>query len=386
MRRDLSAPAYLTIAALSACVMFAVVWGWVALMPLAFLDPEYAAWAAKRQMLAQCDVGEVIVVGDSRAAADIMPVLMPRATTNLAVGGGAAIEALSAVRRALACPHPPRLVVISLNPGQFVRPDLFWERTVRFGFLGAPEIAELARASRAANDGSVYENGHNDGLTGRVRARLYAMRFPTLYFASLAKGGVFLRLWDNRRAVTERLASRGQYFFGTAPGCSEMAIEGHLDAFRPLPVLDLYFDRLLALLAARGVPTAFVAMPVNAETLRAARPALRAGFAAYLRRYAVKYPNFRVIGPTMLGWPDRLFGDNFSHLNPEGARLLSELLAPCLAGHDGACALDWMATAAQTAPGIKEEGLWPRFRASKFPISKFRASITGASAISSSPP
>ncbi len=377
-RERLSPPAYLALAALTAGCVVALVWVWVALMPLAFLDPEYAAWTAKRVMLARCDLGEVVVVGDSRAAADIIPALMPRLTTNLAVGGGEAIEALSAVRRALLCPHPPRLVVVSLNPGQFVRPDLFWERTVRFGFLDHAEVAELARASRAVNDWSVYENGHGDGLTGRTRAALYAVRFPSLYFGSLLKGGVFLRLWDNRRAFAERLAARGQYFFGTAPGCDEVAIEGHLDAFRPLPVLDLYFDRLLALLHARGVRAEFVAMPVNQETWDASRPAVRSAFAAYLRRYEQKYPNFHVMGPTVLGWADRYFGDDFSHLNPDGARLLSTRLGLCLAGDGTRCALDDGAASAQSAGAHTEREAW-------FQASRFRASITAASATSSSP-
>ncbi len=380
-RRPLSPAAYLAVAALSAGCVLALAWAWVTLMPIAFLDPEYAAWAAKQVMLARCDLGEVIVVGNSRAAADIMPVLLPRATTNLAVGGGEAIEALSAVRRALACPDPPRLVVISLNPGQFVRPDLFWERTVRFGFLDRAEIAELAEASRAANDWSIYESGHDDGLSGRIRAALYAVRFPSLYFGSLVKGGVFLRMWENRRAFAAGLTARGQYFFGTAPGCDEVAIEGHLDAFRPLPVLDLYFDRLLALLRDRGVRTEFVAMPVNRETWEASRPALRSAFAAYLRRYQDKYPNFRVVGPTMLGWPDRYFGDDFSHLNPEGARLLSARLGSCLAEGGADCALDATVSAAQTARASTEQEAW-----SRFPARRFRASTTAASARSSSPP
>lgn len=374
--------AYLAVAALSAGCILALVWTWVVLMPLAFLDPEYPAWVAKQEMLARCDVGEAVVVGDSRAAADIMPALMPRTTTNLAVGGGEAIEALSVARRALACPHPPRTALISLNPGQFVHPDLFWERTVRFGFLRPAEIAELARASRATGDWSVYDNGHGDGLTGRLRAALYAVHFPTLYFGSLVKGGVFLRLWGNRRALAEHLASRGQYFFGTAPGCGDVAIEGHLDAFQPLPVLDLYFDRLLALLDAHGVQAIFVTMPVNRETWGASRPALRSGFAAYLGRYEAKYPNFRVVTPTMIGWPDRFFGDDFSHLNPAGARRLSAHLARCLGGDGGACALDGNAALAQTVPRMieEDEGAW-----SRFPASRFRASITAASARSSSP-
>jgi len=380
-----SSRAYLAAFAVSAACVFALAWAWVALMPLAFLDPEYPAWAAKSDMLARCDLGEVVVVGDSRAAADVLPALMAHRTTNLAVGGGEAVEAFSAIRRALACPNPPRRVVISLNPGQFVHPDLFWERTVRFGFLDRAEVADLAVASRASHDWSVYENGHGDGLTGRVRAALYSLRFPTLYFGSLLKGGVFLRLWDNRRALAERLASRGQYFFGTAPGCDDVAIEGHLAAFRPLPVLDLYFDRLLTLLAAHDVQVAFIAMPVNRETMSASRPAMRAAFAAYLRRYEARYPNFHVVGPTMFGWPDRFFGDDFSHLNPTGARLLSARLARCLDADAASCRLDWDGAVAQTAPEVKEDGAWSRLPRNAFRASRFPESITAASATSSSP-
>ena len=62
-------------------------------MPLAYLDPEYPSWLAKRQMLGQCDLGDVLVVGDSRAAVNIVPALLDVKTTNLAVGGGQAIEA-----------------------------------------------------------------------------------------------------------------------------------------------------------------------------------------------------------------------------------------------------------------------------------------------------
>lgn len=376
-----SPSAYLALFAVSVCCVLGLAWAWVALAQLAFLDPEYPAWRAKSLLLARCDLGETIIVGDSRAAADVMPALLAHRTTNLAVGGGEAIEALSAVRRALACPHPPRRVLLSLNPGQFVHPDLFWERTVRFGFLNASEVAELARTSAEVGDWSVYENGHHDGLNGRMRAALYAIRFPTLYFGSLLKGGVFLRWWDNRRALAERLEARGQYFFGTAPGCDEVAAEGHLDAFRPLPVLDLYFDRLLRLLAVHDVAVAFVAMPVNRETMAATRPVVRAGFAAYLDRYAAKYPNFRVLGPAMRGWPDQYFGDDFSHLNREGARRLSAGLALCLEVGGAACGLDWDGTLAQTGPRNTEDGAW-----SKLPAGRLRASITAASARSSSPP
>jgi len=323
-------PSYLLLLAASAGTCFALAWLWVAAAPMAYMDPEYPVWRAKLAMLRQCDLGQVLIVGDSRAAVDVIPLLLPVPVTNLAVGGGMPIETYIAVRRALSCPVPPRRIVISLDAAHFVLPDLFWERSVGYGFVGSSDLAALRRVARETGDESLATPKRPDGLPFWLRARLYAWRFPSLYFASLAKGGVFLRLWRNRATLAQTLAARGQYFFGRDAGSSAVASEGHMTAFSPLPVLDRYFDRTLALLAARGIPADFVAMPMNEATAHAVSPDVRAAFAAYLARYAARYPNFHVIGPPMPAWPDRYFGDEFSHLNPPGAALFSREFAGCL--------------------------------------------------------
>jgi hypothetical protein len=319
----LSPRAYLAAVGFAGVAGFALIWAWVAMMPLAYLDPEYPAWLAKERMLARCDLGAVVVIGDSRAAVDIEPALLPVKTTNLAVGGGESIEAYSAIRRALTCSRTPARVIMSFDAGHFMRPDLLWERSVGFGFLDTAEVAELRRVSRRLGDSSVYGMKRTDGLPPRLRAALYAVRFPSLYFASLLHGGVLLRWWENRLSLHRAIAARGQYFFGTAPGCDEVAVEGHLQRFVPLRVLDWYFDHMLALLAARGIEVDFVAMPMNEATARNVRPSVHDGFAAYLASYAARYPNFHVIGEVMPHWPDRYFGDVYSHLNPRGAALFS---------------------------------------------------------------
>lgn len=273
---------YLAVLAAVMAAGFALVWAWVVAMPLAYLDPEYPIWRAKLAMLRRCDLGEVLVVGDSRAAVDVMPALLPVKTVNLAVGGGMPIEAYIAVARALTCPVPPRRVVISLDAAHFATPDLFWERTVKFGFVGLADMALLRRLARETGDASLANPKLPDGLPAALRGWLYAWRFPPLYFSSLATGGVFLRLWRNQRAFADALAARGRSFFGRDDGSSTVAVEGHMAAFVPLPVLDRYFDRMLALLAAHGIPADFIAMPMNLATGRAVLPGVRAGFAAYL--------------------------------------------------------------------------------------------------------
>lgn len=311
---------------------FTLVWAWVAVMPLAFLDPEYPVWRAKLAMLRQCDLGDVLLVGDSRLAVDVLPALLPVKATNLAVGGGMPIEAYVVIARALACPVPPRRVVISLDAAHFVIPDLFWERSVKFGFVTPADLALLRRVAGETGDASLATPKLPDGLPAALRGWLYSWRFPPLYFSSLAKGRLFLRLWRNQATFASTLTARGQSFFGRNAGSSTVAIEGHMAAFAPRPVLDRYFDRMLALLAARGIQADFVAMPMNQATGRAVLPEVRAGFAAYLAHYEARYPGFHVVGPAMPAWPDRYFGDEFSHLNPEGAALLSLQFGRCLQG------------------------------------------------------
>ncbi len=311
-------------------MLFGLIWLWVLAMPIAFLDPEYPSWRAKQMLLADCDLGDILILGDSRAAAGIMPAAWNIRATNLAVGGGEPIEALAALDRALSCRVQPREVVLSLDAVHLAQPDLFWERTARFGFVDATEIATLRDVSHALNDTSVYELRHTDGLPSWMRDTMVGIRFPSLYFSSLVKGGLILRWPRNRANLAAALASRGQYCFGTAPGSDIVAADGHLGVFRPLPVLDWYFNRILERLAERGIPAIFIAVPMNEATSRQVVPEVLTAFRSWLAGYEKQYAGFRVAGDVMPHWPDRFFGDGYAHLNPEGAERFSRGLERCL--------------------------------------------------------
>jgi len=311
-------------------MLFGLVWLWIVTMPMAFLDPEYPSWRAKQILLADCDLGEILILGDSRAATAIMPAGWRVRATNLAVGGGEPIEALAALSRALKCPIPPVRVILSLDAVHFTEPDLFWERTARFGFVDAGEIATLRDVSHALGDVSVYELRHTDGLPSWLRDAMVQVRFPSLYFTSLVKGGVIMRWPRNRATLAAALAARGQYFFGTGSGSDTVAAEGHLREFRPLPVLEWYFNQILQQLDAHGIPAAFIAVPMNDATARQVAPGIGQAFRAWLAGYEARYPGFRVAGDAMPHWPDAYFGDGFAHLNRDGATRFSTGLGRCL--------------------------------------------------------
>ena len=328
--RSLSPRGFLAMAGGCGVMLFGLVWLWVLTMPLAFLDPEYPAWRAKQILLADCDLGDILVLGDSRAATGMMPMRWRTPATNLAVGGGEPIEALAALTRALRCPRPSARVILSLDAVHFTEPDLFWERTARFGFVDGDEITTLRDVSRALGDLSVYERHHTDGLPSWLRDVMVRGRFPSLYFSSLMKGGWLLRWPRNLAMLDTSIASRGQYFFGLSSGSDTVAEEGHLREFLPLPVLEWYFNQVLQQLDAHGIPAVFIAVPMNDATARAVVPGVRTAFRAWLAGYEARYPGFRVMGDVMPHWPDAYFGDGFSHLNPGGAVRFSVGLGLCL--------------------------------------------------------
>ena len=320
---------FIPIAVLSFVTAFALVWLWAVSMPLAFLDREYASWRVKQSLLDACDLGDILVLGDSRAAVGMIPGFFPLKTTNLAIGGGEAVEMWSIVRRLAHCARPPRQVIVSIDAGHFMHRDLFWDRSVLFGFVTTGDVAFLRALSRELDDWTIYRVNRGSDLPALARDVLYGMKLPSLYFASLVKGGLFRRWAGNLDVFAASLASRGQYYFGTAAGSTEIAVDAKLQHFQPLPVNAWYFEQTLKYFASQGIAVTFVAMPMNTATARAVAPHVAGEFRAWLGGLEAKYPNFGVMGAVMPHWPDRYFGDAFSHFNPEGAEAFSAALASC---------------------------------------------------------
>lgn len=324
---------YAAYAAAAFVLMFGAVWGYVVFAPMAFMDDEYPRWQAKQTLLRSCQADAVAIIGDSRAAVDVLPRQLPVPAVNLALAGTSTVESFVTVERLIRCPVLPRLVLISISASHFSGPDTFWQKSALYRFLGSADLEDLRVQSARLHDWSMFTLDPPDDLPPEARIWLYASDFPSIYFPELVQNDVFLHFWRNRALYEAVMASRGQYFFHESDsGNDSIAPEGNLPRFTVLPILDAYFGRTLDLLAAHHVRAAFLPMPVNRATYDAISPTFRRGFDAYLRGVAAAHPGFLVPADTIPWVENRLIGDGLSHMNRAGATAFSRRLASCVEG------------------------------------------------------
>lgn len=327
--RDTSSTEFLGWFGIAFVIAFGIVWAYVAMVPMAFLSRDYPLWIAKRTLMDECRLGSVLVFGDSRAVAATVPNVMAVSVTNLAQSGASPIETYFAVRRALRCPTPPKLVVIAHSAPKFGSDSDYWTSFARNGFLDYADMRQVDRDAARLHDTEIGDLSPMDHLQPAWRDFLFAVRFPPLYFGSLVNGFVGARWQHNRDSLREALLSSGHAVFGNNPGSDSVAGEGQDPIFGTSPLVNLYFSRTLELLADRSIPVLLFSIPINRATYKRMPPEFSARFDDYLRAKARDLPNTHVVDPVIPCWPDRFFGDAW-HFNAQGATAYSRKLGDWL--------------------------------------------------------
>jgi hypothetical protein len=321
---------YLIVVLSIAAVLIGIVWIYTRSMPVAFMESGYPVTAAKQSLLSRCDLGDVVVLGDSHAEGSVMPLEMPAKTANLGLGALSPVEMYFVARKVLNCPNPPKLVldIHSLEAFSGVGEGL-WKRALRFGLVSFSDVREIGRQAGALGDPSLEKVNTNDGLTGLVRDLAYGYGFPSIYTSSLVAGRVFGRYQPNMELLGKISARRGYVEYPPFTGTAVVGSDAKIVRFAPPPLAEFYFDATLRTLTRAGVAVVFLTPPIAEATGAALQPGVADAFASYLQTHAGQVSG---VPPDRLGivlWPDRLFVDG-GHLTEEGARLFSRRLAPCV--------------------------------------------------------
>ena len=189
-------------------LLFGCLWWQVSRMdPMSYLNSEYPAWAAKMTLAAGPQGGKVVILGDSRAMAGLIPAEIDPRVINLALSGGSAMEAYFMARRVLCQPEKPAMVLLSIGPDHLAYID-FSERGGSFGFLASSEMREVARKGLELQDPELGSNWPF-AFDKRLEAWLLPRHFPSYYITALRQSRVGRRGPGNRRAYEGVLAQRG---------------------------------------------------------------------------------------------------------------------------------------------------------------------------------
>jgi hypothetical protein len=336
---------------------FGLVWVYVLVFPMAFLEGGYALWSAKQSFVSSCDLGKAIILGDSRPEAAIDPRGLDIPTRNISLGGGSPLEAYFFVFRALRCSPAPRQVVLSFAMRDFTSvSEYLWEFGARFGVVDYGELNDISSTAQAIGDPSVENVNSRIGVGGKLRNLLYASQFPPLDFNALLASRLFGRYAMNEFILTKTRAALGhvRYVFdGTVlpPGAVPGAIPGDFNA---LPVQSAFFDRILALLQQRNIQAVFVSMPISGTVARQTKPAANKVFESYLLGLANRHPNFHIVMPLVVEWPEQTFKDGV-HLEGSYAPLFTTRFKDCQnsmqkqTGPTFSCDLNWQDVALPAA-------------------------------------
>ena len=317
-----------------ACLPILAVILFTAFVPYGYMDSEYPAWDYTKNVCkdvsniypkdgpvsALGNANPTLILGDSRAMADLIPSMMgDELTVNLAVGGATSIEMYYTLNTYIKNNTVPEKVIIMFAPFHYSVIDNFWTRAAYFNYLSIPDLYDLYGYAKAAQSETLTKNGYMNDLLS------YRLRFPDKYIPALMNSKFIGRYSSNKEEYYNVAMDLGYGEFGTADGDYAWNYEVSYDRMHTsgdAVLLDMYMNRLLNLCEDNGIETIVAVPPMNEVSYYALKEAYVDDFSSYMYGLKIKHPAITIDGdiPCYL---NEYFGDP-SHLNHKGAMMFTE--------------------------------------------------------------
>lgn len=305
------------------------------LCPFGYMDNEYPSWKYSKDVvsgkinpyntdgptayLGDIQRGTRVIIGDSRAMADLVPSYFSDDTVNLAIGGGTSIEMYYTLKEYIENVGIPEEAIIMFAPFHYSIIDNFNERTVYFNYLSIKELYDLyASAEGAVSETLIKENYGEDIINAKLRT-------PFKFLPALINSKGFNRYSSNKAIYSELVESKGHDQFGEADGCSDLNYETTYEKMHTTGdavLLDMYFGKLLSLCRENKIKVIVSVPPMNYSSYSNLKESYILDFSEYLHYYSCLYPEF-TFEENITYMDDIYFGDA-SHLNKAGAEKFTQ--------------------------------------------------------------
>ena len=286
--------------------------------PMAYMDNEYPGRLYTRDVIRGDYSYDTVILGDSRAVADILPTELENAVS-LANGGATAIENYYYLKDYIKNHGAPKKCIIAFAPFHYDNIDNFWNRTVYFNDL---TIAELCEVRRAAGDESVVSLG---GDTADIISN--RLRLPHVYMPALINSHFIGRYRDNKTIYSQIEKDKGHQLYGTEDGSSDLNYEVNYQTVSETDdakLISRYLLMLMDLCRDNNIETYVISLPMNESSYQRLNDSYAKSLSMFLRSLGDLYPS-AIVEREQISYEDALFGDS-SHLNEKGAEIFTEKL------------------------------------------------------------
>ena len=309
-------------------IIYAVPAVYIEFFPMNFQNLEYPMWKYKRDMVR--DEGgiyhDILVMGDSRCLAGIIPAKLSENALSLAVGGGTPVENYYILKNYLKYNRPPKKILLSYTPFFFERHSFFLGSTARFKFLTDSEMEEVIDRAIKLQCGILDEKDTpiDSGYKSYWAYLKYRLNLVHIYRAELTESLLFCRRSSNLEKYKQLLTSKGHSLFGTSQKAVGTVCEVGKSEFKPYQLYNSYFNDFIELCNKYNIQIIYHTAPYSEISYKEMNKRYIKQYFKYIKLMGQKYPKV-VFDPTLPVFDNNLFGDN-SHVNYRGAKTFTNYL------------------------------------------------------------
>lgn len=280
-----------------------------------YMDDEYAMYKAQRDYIdgkLEASYNKLLIMGDSRAKAALMPKKLSKKCYNLALGGTSPIEGYYTLVDYLENHDKPETILISYAPVHYMKVDVFWKRSIYFHYLKHDQIMDVFKTAKTMKN-------TEDVLTEQYLTDYYAYAYymPNKYGGALKNAGFVFRKKANDANYEQVVKDKGHHFFGLAEESGGVDCEAKVSDFLRNDIITYYLEKTLALCKEQGIQVIIEATPVNETSYSIFTESFKAHFREYMNELASAHPEAQIYTDFYI-YPNTLFGDA-DHLNPRGS-------------------------------------------------------------------
>ncbi len=286
-------------------------------------------YGAKFEMLRNCDIGKILILGDSRTGMAYDPAVLGGSVKSYAFTGHTPIEGYFFAKKLLACPNKPAGVILAYSPKELSDLQWFWSVAVPSGILDMDELSEITDTARKLGDHEIYRQQFGTELPPLAKNWTYLHHLPVYDFPTFMalKYKLNLNIYNQNAAIyRQEMDENGFVIFPGNNVCIKgLSPESEAPRLKTNKVIDFYYRKLIDMLEAQHIKTIIAPIPYSTKSYDLIAPAFKSDLLEY-QRSVIRGKQYVSLHKDLFTEVDNcLFADDL-HVNRQGAAAFSELM------------------------------------------------------------